>query len=192
MDDLGMEGNSGLVLYVSSIWIPPFQFHRLRMDSCNLGPSFTTWLKFQKNLFDLDMSNASISGSVPNWFWNNIYSQLDPSNNKLSCSTTPNIGESNLNLAFLYISSNKITREIPKSIRYMRNLIIIDLSRNSFTGSIPSSNKSLLCSLNLGHNNLSREIPWLVRKVSIALLKQEQAFRGASFVFPKPVKFVDS
>ena len=125
LDDLGMEGNSDLVLNVSSIWIPPFQVHRLIMGSCNLGPSFTTWLKFQKNLFDVDMSNASISYSVPNWFWNIIYSQLDPSNNKLSGSIPPNIGESNLNLAFLSISRNQITGEIPKSIGCMRNLIII-------------------------------------------------------------------
>ena len=131
------------------------------MGSCNLVPSFTTWLKFQKNLFDVDMSNASILDSVPNWFWNIIYSQLDPSNNKLSGSIPPNIGESNLNLAFLSISSNQITGEIPKSIRYMRNLIIIDLSSNSLTGSIPSStrNCSFLCSLNLRQNNLSRELP---------------------------------
>ena len=70
LEYLHMEGNSGLVLNVSSSWIPLFQLRDLNMASCNLGPSFPSWLKFQKNLFDLDMSNASISGSIPNWLWN--------------------------------------------------------------------------------------------------------------------------
>ena len=70
LDDLRMEGNSGLVLNVSSTWIPPFQVSFLIMGSCNFGPSFPTWFNFQKNLFDPDMSNDSISGSIPNWFWN--------------------------------------------------------------------------------------------------------------------------
>ena len=59
-----------MVLNVSSTWIPPFQISVLNMDSCNLGPSFSTWLKSQKNVFFLGMSNASISGFIPNWFWN--------------------------------------------------------------------------------------------------------------------------
>ncbi|RVW28877.1 LRR receptor-like serine/threonine-protein kinase FLS2 [Vitis vinifera] len=67
---LWMGGNSGLVLNVSSTWVPPFQISDLRMVSCNLGPSFPTWLRSQKEVSSLYLSNASISGSIPKWFWN--------------------------------------------------------------------------------------------------------------------------
>ena len=156
-----MEGNSGLVLNVSSTWIPPFQVHHLRMGSCNLGPSFPTWLKFQKNPFDLNMSNAKISSSVLTWLPNTNCRSLDLSNNKLSGSIPPNIGESNLYLEFLFLSSNQIIGNIPKSIGYMRKLIMIDLSKNSLTRRIPSSisNCSGLFIINLEQNNLSGAIP---------------------------------
>ena len=67
---LWMDGNSGLILNVSSTWVPPFQITYLDLSSCNLGLSFPTWLKFQKEVITLGLSNASISGSIPNWFWN--------------------------------------------------------------------------------------------------------------------------
>ena len=161
LDDLRMEGNSGLVLNVSSTWIPPFQVHHLRMGSCNLGPSFPTWLKFPKNPFDLNMSNAKISGSVPTWLPNTHCRSLDLSNNKLYSSIPPNIGESNLDLEFRFLSGNQIIGNIPKSIGCMRKLIMIDLSKNSLTRSMPSSisNFSGLFIINLEHNNLSGAIP---------------------------------
>ena len=185
LDDLWMEGNLGLVLNVSSTWILPFQVSFLIMGSFNFDPSFPTWLNFQKNLFDLDMSNYSISSCIPNWFWNisplenlnlssnQLHGQLpkllnmtsllavDLSNNTLSGSIPPNIGESNLDLEFLSLSGNQITGEIHKSIGHMWKLELIDLSSNSLTGSIPSStsNCSGLFFLNLGQNNLSGAIP---------------------------------
>ena len=70
LKELWINGNSGLVLNVSSTWVPPFQITKLSMASCNLGPSFPTWLMSQKEVSLLDLSNASISGSIPKWFWN--------------------------------------------------------------------------------------------------------------------------
>lgn len=67
---LWTHGNLGLILNVSSTRVPPFQITSLYMKSCNLGHSFSTWLKSQKEVFILQLSNASISGSMPNWFWN--------------------------------------------------------------------------------------------------------------------------
>ena len=57
-------------LNVSSHCVPPFQIHFLEMGSCHLGPSFPPWLKSQKEVEYLVLSNASISSSIPNWFWN--------------------------------------------------------------------------------------------------------------------------
>lgn len=39
------------------------------MSSCVLGPSFPPWLKSQNKIDYLDVSNASIFGFIPNWFW---------------------------------------------------------------------------------------------------------------------------
>ena len=182
---LCMSGNSGLVLNVSATWVLPFQISTLDMDLCNLSPSFSTWLKFQKEVSILELSNASILGSITNWF-QNIFSQLgilvisfnqlqgqlpnqlnmtsltiiDLSNNIFSGPIPPNIGESIPN--FLYsLLSNQITGIIPKSIGYMSHLEILDLSRNSLIGSIPSfiSNYSYLYFLTLEKNNLSKTIP---------------------------------
>jgi Leucine-rich repeat (LRR) protein len=60
-----MSSNS-FILNVSSNWIPPFQVYLLDMGSCALGPSFPPWLKSQSNVLELDISNASIVGSIPN------------------------------------------------------------------------------------------------------------------------------
>lgn len=54
-------GSNSFILNVSSNWIPPFQLFELGMNLCNLGPSFPTWLQSQKKVWDLDLSNASIS-----------------------------------------------------------------------------------------------------------------------------------
>jgi Leucine-rich repeat (LRR) protein len=68
LTSLYMSYNS-FTLNVSANWIPPFQVYFLGMNSCNLGPSFPPWLKSQNNVLYFDFSNASIVGSIPNWFW---------------------------------------------------------------------------------------------------------------------------
>ncbi|KAJ9693307.1 hypothetical protein PVL29_012175 [Vitis rotundifolia] len=135
---LRMDRNSGLVLNVSSTWVPPFQITKLRMASCNLGPSFPTWLRSQKEVSQLDLSNASISGSIPKWFWNISF-----------------------NLQYLSLSDNQITGTIPNSIGHITSLRVVDFSRNNLTGSIPSTinNCFRLIVLDLGNNNLSGKIP---------------------------------
>ncbi|KAL6312435.1 hypothetical protein AAG906_004803 [Vitis piasezkii] len=136
-------------------------------------PSFPTWLKFQKDVNTLALSDASISGSIPNC--SNLFQGsiplpnpgclgLDLSKNKFFGSIPAKIGESMPNLKFLLLLGNQIIGIIPESIGYMSSLEILDISRNSLTRSIPSS--------------ITR---------SITSPKQEQAFRGTTFIFPKPI-----
>ena len=99
---------------------PPFQISNLNMTSCNLGPSFPTWLKFQKEVNTLALSNASISGSIPNWFWN-ISSQL----------------------RFLSLSFNQLQGHLPNQLSRI-SLTFIDFSSNLFEGSIPLPNPGCL------------------------------------------------
>ena len=69
LESLDVSWNS-FRLNVSSNWVPPFQVRVLYMDSCDIGPEFPTWLQFQKNLWYLGLSNASISSHIPNSFGN--------------------------------------------------------------------------------------------------------------------------
>ena len=87
---LKLSNLESLVLYnfrlnVSSNWVPPFKLRYLYMISCHIGPAFPAWLQSQKNLQDLYLSNASISSSIPNWFWNTFVNlqSLDLSYNQL-------------------------------------------------------------------------------------------------------------
>ena len=99
-----MDGYSGLVLNVSSTWVPPFQISYLSMVSCNLGPSFPTWLRSQKELSWLSFSNASISGSIPKWFWN-----------------------ISLNLQGLVLYGNQLQGQLPNSLKFsFGNHVYID------------------------------------------------------------------
>ncbi|XP_034680072.1 receptor-like protein EIX2 [Vitis riparia] len=131
---LWMDGNSGLILNVSSTWVPPFQITYLDLSSCNLGPSFPTWLKFQKEAITLGLSNASISGSIPNWFWN-ISHQL----------------------WFLSLSFNQLQGQLPNQLN-MTLGASIDFSSNLFEGPIPLP-KSGCLSLDLSNNKFSGPIP---------------------------------
>ena len=72
-------------LNVSSNWVPPFKLRSLYMGSCHIGPAFPAWLQSQKNLQYLSLSNASISSSIPNWFWNTFVNlqSVDLSYNQL-------------------------------------------------------------------------------------------------------------
>ncbi|XP_043809966.1 receptor-like protein EIX1 [Manihot esculenta] len=67
--ELSMDGNS-LVFDIDPEWIPPFQLYWIGLSSCDVGPSFPQWLKTQKSIRFLEMSNASISDNIPDWFEN--------------------------------------------------------------------------------------------------------------------------
>lgn len=68
MKILDLSSNS-FTLNVSAYWMPPFQARNLGMGSCQIGPSFPAWLRYQNEIMYLGFSNASISGPVPSWFW---------------------------------------------------------------------------------------------------------------------------
>ncbi|RVW13899.1 Leucine-rich repeat receptor protein kinase MSL1 [Vitis vinifera] len=131
---LWMDGNSGLVLNFSSTWVPPFQLTDLGMASFNLGPSFPTWLRSQKEISTLDLSNASISGSIPKWFWNISF-----------------------NMQWLNLSDNQLQGQLPNSLNFYGESEI-DFSSNLFEGPIPFSIKGVYL-LDLSHNKFSGLIP---------------------------------
>ncbi|XP_022140821.1 LRR receptor-like serine/threonine-protein kinase GSO2 [Momordica charantia] len=169
---LYMSGNN-LTLSFSIGWIPPFNLGRIYLRSCNLGPQFPKWLKSQKNLYELDLSHARISDTVPYWFWSfsTSCSYLNLSHNQLF-GKIPHI-LLNSPSSMVYLSSNKFDGDLP---RVSSNVIELDLSNNSFFGNMSHflchsrSQENQLKILYLGDNLLSGNIPdcwtkWMSLKV---------------------------
>ncbi|PKU73555.1 receptor-like protein EIX2 [Dendrobium catenatum] len=152
--------SNSLTIKFSSSWVPPFQIQNLAMGSCQLGSQFPSWIKTQRELQFFDISNSSISGKIPNWFWEDLSS----------------------NLSLLNISFNKFEGRIPDPMKIspladvdMRNNLfsgsipmpstqveLLDFSCNQFSGTIPSNFGQLqpyIIHLSLAYNNLSGTIP---------------------------------
>ncbi|KAD2804400.1 hypothetical protein E3N88_37777 [Mikania micrantha] len=175
-------------LNFSSRWIPPFQLQIFSASSCNIGPSFPNWLRTQKHLQSLQLSNSSIKGTLPEWF-ESILSDilyLDLSNNQIggkmplvhfdtsdqrlyetSLKMNSNKFEGTIaafpsNVNLLDLSDNLLSGELPQTDGSTNlNLNVVNLSKNRFTGNIPID----LCRvrgiqvLNLSQNKLSGRLP---------------------------------
>ncbi|GLT34931.1 hypothetical protein SLA2020_094190 [Shorea laevis] len=127
------SGNPLMILKVNPNWIPPFQIVKLGLGSWHLGPEFPHWLRSQKNLRSLDISNSRILDTIPSWFW------------ELS------------QLVYLNISHNQIQGQLPTLLNFFNHSHspdIIDFSSNNFTGSLPYIS-SKVSFLDLSNNNLS-------------------------------------
>ncbi|PON84847.1 LRR domain containing protein [Trema orientale] len=113
LESLDLSFNS-LKLDVGLNWTPPFQLRFLELSSCHLGSSFPSWLESQRNIEVLSLSNASISGPVPHWFW-----EISPS------------------LSFLNFSFNQLGGQLPSSFKVNGTYVTVDFSFNLFEGPIP-------------------------------------------------------
>ncbi|KAG1355086.1 receptor-like protein EIX1 [Cocos nucifera] len=129
-----------LMLNLTSDWIPPFQLQELFIGSCKLGPRFPAWLQMHGNITYLDMSSTEISDAIPNWFWRSFSQML-----------------------WLDISSNGITGSVPDLTDFI-NLEYLNLSSNHFEGPLPHFNSSNLLLLDLSNNSFSEVIPFDVGK----------------------------
>ncbi|PIN25581.1 Leucine-rich repeat protein [Handroanthus impetiginosus] len=177
--------NSNLTIRTSSSWNPPFQLESLYLASCKLGPYFPRWLQNQKRTQTIDISNAKISDSIPNWFWENIQTcvTLDMSYNQMY-GVIPNLSSVLINLVTIDLRSNEFNGSLPllpptvDKISFSRNrfsgkifnicynhtrsLRFLDLSDNLFSTHIPQRcfmNLMNVDYLNLANNNFFGEIP---------------------------------
>jgi Leucine-rich repeat (LRR) protein len=179
-----LEASSNLLtLQVSFNWVPPFQLQILEMESWTLGSRFPAWLQSQKDLQVLNLSNTSISGVIPSWFWS-LCSQflvLDLSHNQirgsipsLSCGGSIFLGSNKFfgplphissSIKGLDLSNNSFRGSLSPFVceqnDIMRDLLFLDLSKNLLSGEVPDCwmNYSQLMVLNLGSNNLTGNIP---------------------------------
>ncbi|WJX37811.1 hypothetical protein P8452_25539 [Trifolium repens] len=153
---LDLEG-SNFIFQFDLNWVPPFQLHDLLLSKTNQGPSFPSWIYTQKSLQYLDLSSSGISLVNRNKFSSLIEAitiVLDLSNNSM----TEDISNLTLKCVFLWMDHNSFTGGLPNILSPMA--YVIDLSYNSFSGSIPRwRNLENLVYINLWNNRLSGEVP---------------------------------
>ncbi|MQL95688.1 hypothetical protein Taro_028348 [Colocasia esculenta] len=133
LSSLRLDRNK-LTLHISSDWIPPFQLSQLGLGSCGLGPKFPSWIRTQRELSWLDISNNGIADEVPPWFW----------------------GLSSERVVYLNISFNSIRGRVPSSWRPSPRVGCLDMSSNLLQGHLPSLDllalAPVLCILDLSRN----------------------------------------
>uniref|UniRef100_A0A803PQ14 Argininosuccinate lyase n=1 Tax=Cannabis sativa TaxID=3483 RepID=A0A803PQ14_CANSA len=169
-----------LSLTFSSDWIPPFQLEFLNMETCNVGPEFPKWLQTQKKLRSLYMPNATISDSIPIWFWNlsTTLTELNFSYNQIH-GQLPNLSPKQKNYFSLDLSYNNLSGPIPL-LSSATNLI---LSNNIFSGPLSSLCEApalQLFRLDLSNNRLSGELPscWIHYETLLFLNLAKNNFSG--------------
>ncbi|XP_066333280.1 receptor-like protein EIX1 [Miscanthus floridulus] len=150
--------NNALKIEISSDWQPPSTLEYVSFASCQMGPLFPGWLQWNVNITHLDISSAGIADRIPQWF-SDVFSNvwfMDISNNQLNRTLPADMGS--MSLLQLYLSSNKLTGQIPT---LPQNLTWLDLSNNLLLGltghsAIGSAN---LRQLSLFSNRLAGHIP---------------------------------
>ncbi|KAH7855460.1 hypothetical protein Vadar_025090 [Vaccinium darrowii] len=180
LEELSIASNF-LMCKVTSDWMPPFQVKSLRMGSCKIETGFPQWLQTQKKLSLLDISNASISGTLPQWLnetslvsldlSQNLISgpieklpstlkELDLSDNLITGPLPQNISEMLPNLQSLYLDSNLISGLMPYSLWEIPTLTHANLSKNKLSGISGPIQKlpSTLTDLHLSNNLISGPI----------------------------------
>uniref|UniRef100_A0A8I6YQI5 Leucine-rich repeat-containing N-terminal plant-type domain-containing protein n=1 Tax=Hordeum vulgare subsp. vulgare TaxID=112509 RepID=A0A8I6YQI5_HORVV len=133
LEELRLSDNS-IAITVSPTWVPPFSLVIIELRSCQLGPKFPMWLRWQKHASSLDISNTSINDMVPDWFW-------------IAASS----------VGSLNIRNNQITGVLPSTMEFMRTREM-DFSSNLLGGLIPKLPINLT-DLDLSRNNLVGPLP---------------------------------
>ncbi|XP_024165546.1 receptor-like protein EIX2 [Rosa chinensis] len=173
--------NPAFSFHVSLSWNPPFQLYDLKMASCKVGPAFPKWTLTQRELSTLDLSNAGISDSIPDNFWDLACSLplLNLSINQIH-GKFPNLSSRNCSIPSIDLRSNRFSGAVPP---FHTNVGAVWLSKNKFSGdlsSICSTQAPELLILDLSDNLLSGELPncWVQFQGLVALNLANNSFSG--------------
>jgi Leucine-rich repeat (LRR) protein len=116
-------------------WRPPCKLVYAYFPDVRMGPQFPAWIKHQPDIKYLDISHSGIVDTLPQWFWKSFSDAV-----------------------YLNISVNQISGRLPSSLRFMNSSLAIYLGANNLTGSVPLLPEKLLV-LDLSRNSLSGPIP---------------------------------
>ncbi|XP_006303206.2 receptor like protein 30 isoform X1 [Capsella rubella] len=163
----------------------PSSLEYLVLSGCNIT-KFPEFVRYERNLQKLDLSNNKIKGQVPDWLWRlpklehvslsknslsgfngSLKVYLESQNSFVDLSSNafqgPLFIPSSKHLQYFSGSKNNFTGEIPQSICGVNSLEGLDLSNNNLHGSIPWCLETLvmtsLAYLNLRNNRLSGILP---------------------------------
>jgi len=189
LEYLNLSQNS-LKLDFAEDWVPPFRLTEGHFGSCDMGPQFPAWLRWQTGIRALDISNARINDVLPLWFWvvfsnaSSLYlsrnqlsgglpaklelpflEEMDISRNSLSGQLPANLTAPWLRSLFFY--NNNFTGAIPTYVCH-DYLLEINLSNNQLTGDFPQCSEDFppLQMVDLKNNNLSGEFPRFLQNAS--------------------------
>ncbi|KAL4317699.1 hypothetical protein AHAS_Ahas15G0411200 [Arachis hypogaea] len=133
----------------------------IMLQHCKLGPDFPKWLQTQKNLMQLDISNAGISDITPEWFWalSTRLNKMNISYNNLT-GIIPDFPLRLTEYPSIYLAANQFEGSIPL---FLRRAVSLDLSNNKFSDvtSFVCANDTAerLGQLDISNNYLSGQIP---------------------------------
>ncbi|KAK2378975.1 receptor protein [Trifolium repens] len=145
--------------------IPNWIWQLESLISLNLSKNFLTHFEetiwnLSSNLYVVDLSFNQLRGAIS--FIPKYASYLDYSNNRLSSTIPSDIGNYLPFMRILFLSNNNFKGRIHESFCNASTLRLLDLSYNSFDGTIPKCFAALssnLRMLNFGGNKLRGTIP---------------------------------
>lgn len=135
---------------------PPFKLRNASFRSCQLGPRFPLWLRWQTDIDALVLENTKLDDVIPDWFWVTFSraSFLQASGNKLHGSLPPSL--EHISVGRIYLGSNLLTGQVPQ---LPISMTCLNLSSNFLSGPLPSLKAPLLEELLLANNNITGSIP---------------------------------
>ncbi|KAM5587260.1 hypothetical protein ABKV19_005945 [Rosa sericea] len=129
-------------------------------DICNVSSSLD-FIKNLKNLTDLALRNALITGSIPS-----------------------DIGEYQ-SLQILDLSFNNLTGQLPGVLFNMSSLTYLFLGNNSLQGALPSQKSDILHTIDLSYNYLSGSLPpWVTSISQLNLVVNNFTFDSSNINLP--------
>ncbi|KAF8021068.1 hypothetical protein BT93_G1479 [Corymbia citriodora subsp. variegata] len=185
-----------LVMNLSTSWVPPFQIQVVFMSSCKVGPKFPNWLRTQRTISTLDLSNASILDEVPYWLSGILFDieELNLSGNMLKGNISHIIEKKMPSLTYVSLSGSNLTGSIPNSLCMSDFLFFLDLSKNQLSGSLPRCHiPNSLChlkglgALSLHENGLNGVIPKCLLRLDLEILDlSDNQFTSGIPLFGQP------
>ncbi|XP_059589768.1 receptor-like protein EIX2 [Vitis vinifera] len=125
-------------------------------------PNLTSHLSY----LGMDISSNCLEGSIPqslfNAQWLDLSKNMFSGSISLSCGTT---NQSSWGLSHLDLSNNRLSGELPKCREQWKDLIVLNLANNNFSGKIKNSIglSYHMQTLHLRNNSLTGALPWSLK-----------------------------